>query len=312
MTVPLDDIYRRRDAARAPPIWIAISLSVLLHAAVFSEWLPPIRPLTPEELESPGLSPPLLVELARPRVAPPSPPAAPPPPVPRAKPSPAIEVPAPSRVPPVIALERAVPKAPPPAPPVIALKQPAPKRPARAAAPPPPPPAVAPTPKPEFEDLASYIEARRRARAAAAPAAPPDRPASPPIEDENTRASRIVEQNLGLNERMVFGYDPDHSGGVFNVELMGYDYAEFTFIGWNKDIRRVTKQRIEVRKGDNSDIRIAVVRRMIALIREYVQEDFLWDSRRLGYRTLSARPADNQALEDFLMEEFFGRAGPPP
>lgn len=111
---------------------------------------------------------------------------------------------------------------------------------------------------------------------------------------------------------MIFGYDPDYNGGVFNIELLSYDYAEFTFIGWNKDIRRVTKRRVEVSKGENSNIRIAVVRRMIALIREQVQEDFLWDSQRLGYQTLSARPKDNQALEDFLMKEFFGGAGGPP
>lgn len=108
---------------------------------------------------------------------------------------------------------------------------------------------------------------------------------------------------------MTFGYDPDRNGGVFQVELMSYDYAEFTFIGWNKEIRRVTKQLIEVPKGNNSDIRIAVVRRMIALIREHAQEDFLWESQRVGYLTLSARLKDNKALEDFLMKEFFGEAG---
>lgn len=132
-----------------------------------------------------------------------------------------------------------------------------------------------------------------------------------PVEDENTRANRIVAQNLGSQERLTFGYDPDRSGGVFQLQLVGYDYAEFTFIGWNKDIRRTTKQLVEVRKGNNSDIRIAVVRRMIAIIREQVQEDFLWESQVLGYRTLSARVKDNKALEEFLMGEFFGGAGPP-
>jgi len=232
--------------------------------------------------------------------------------VPRVKPSPAIEEPAPPRAPPVIALERSAPKAPPPAPPVIAVERPAPKAAPRVPAPP-PPPAAAPAPKPQFEDLASYVEARRRARAASTPAEPAaPSPSSPPTEDENTRASRIVAQNLGLQQPMTFGYDPDHSGGVFTIQLMGYDYAEFTFIGWNKDIRRVTKQLVEVRKGENSNIRLAVIRRMIAIIRDHVQGDFLWDSQRLGYRTLSARPEDNQALEDFLMEEFFSGAGPPP
>jgi len=291
MTVSLDDFRTRRDAAMGPTIWLAILLSALLHAAIFSKWLPQMRFPSPEELERRDLSPPLVVSLI-PRVIPPAPSPAPPP-VPRAQPRPPIAA-----------------SAPPPVPPVIALKRPAPKVPPPAAAPPVPPPLAAPKPRPEFEDLASYIEARRRARAASTPAVAPDRPSSPPIEDENTRASRIVEQNLGLQKRITFGYDPERNGGVFRIQLMSHDYAEFTFIGWNKDIRRVTKQLVEVRKGDNSDIRIAVVRRMIAIIREQVQEDFLWDSQRLGYRTLSARLKDNKALEDFLMGEFFGAADP--
>ena len=83
------------------------------------------------------------------------------------------------------------------------------------------------------------------------------------------------------------------------------------FFGWNKDIRRNSVQTVEVRKGNNSDIRIAVVRRMIALIRENERGDFTWESRRLGrVISLSARPADNSGLEDFLMQEFFSNPRP--
>jgi hypothetical protein len=274
---------------------VAIVLSALVHAAVLSKWLPEIRFTSPGELEQRALVPPLVVNLAPPRIIPPAPPPALPP-APRAKPRPPIEAPTPPRAAPVIALNRPAPKAPPPA-----------------AEPPAPPAHAAPKPRPDFDDLASYVEARRRARAASGPAAPPDRPASIPVEDENTHAGRVVAQNLGSEERLSFGYDPDRSGGLFQMQLLGYDYAEFTFIGWNKDIRRTTKQLVEVRRGDNSDIRVAVIRRMIAIIREQVQEeDFLWDSQHLGYRTLSARVKDNKALEEFLMGEFFGGAGPPP
>ena len=49
-----------------------------------------------------------------------------------------------------------------------------------------------------------------------------------------------------------------------------------------------------------------MVRRMIAIIREHTGSDFLWESPRLGREvTLSARPADNAGLEDFMMREFF-------
>ncbi len=58
--------------------------------------------------------------------------------------------------------------------------------------------------------------------------------------------------------------------------------------------------------GDNGDIRHAVVRKMIAIIREYEVKDFVWESPRLGRNiTLSARLEDNAELEAFMMREFF-------
>jgi hypothetical protein len=153
------------------------------------------------------------------------------------------------------------------------------------------------------------VEARRRARAQAAAEAAP--PASPPpstssAEDANARANRIAAANLGANRKPSFGSDNRRGGGVFGIERISYDSAEFTFYGWNKDIKRNTLQLIEVRKGDEPDIRIAVIRRMIAIIREQEKEDFVWESKRLGRDVvLSARPRDTRGLEDFLMREFF-------
>jgi hypothetical protein len=57
-------------------------------------------------------------------------------------------------------------------------------------------------------------------------------------------------------------------------------------------------------------MQIAVVRRMIEIIRENTDTDgdFLWISHRLDRElTLSARPEDTAGLEDFLMQEFFGK-----
>jgi hypothetical protein len=129
--------------------------------------------------------------------------------------------------------------------------------------------------------------------------------APPPPEDPNARANRIAAANLGLGKKPGFG-EPRRGGGVFTIQRIGYDYAEFAFYGWNKDMRRNTAQIIEVRKGSNPDIRTAVVRRMIAIIRDHEQGDFVWESQRLGRNlTLSARPRDNAGLEAFMMEEFF-------
>jgi hypothetical protein len=62
----------------------------------------------------------------------------------------------------------------------------------------------------------------------------------------------------------------------------------------------------EVPRGSHPSTQIAVVRKIIEIIREQESGSFLWDSLRLRRElTLSARPADTAALEAFLMEEFF-------
>ena len=71
MTVLLDDLYHRRDAATAPAIRVAIVLSALVHAVILSELLPQVRFPSPDELKPRGISPPLEVNLVRPRVIPP-------------------------------------------------------------------------------------------------------------------------------------------------------------------------------------------------------------------------------------------------
>jgi hypothetical protein len=189
---------------------------------------------------------------------------------------------------------------------VLALNRPAPDAVPRVPAPAPPAAPAAPA----AGDLSSYIAAQRRARTAEntapAPAFPPAAPAPPaPVEDENARANRLAAANLGTGRAPTFG-ERVVGGGIFSVRYVAYDYAEFMFYGWNEDIRRNTAQLIEVRKGDAPDIRVAIVRRMIAIIRDHEQGDFLWESQRLGRVVrLSARARDNAGLEEFMLHEFF-------
>ena len=78
------------------------------------------------------------------------------------------------------------------------------------------------------------------------------------------------------------------------------------FHGWHADARRNMAQLVEVRKGDHSNIELAVVRKMIDIIRVHEQADFQWRSYRLNKSvTLSARQRDSAGLEKFLMDEFF-------
>ncbi len=143
-------------------------------------------------------------------------------------------------------------------------------------------------------DLSSSIAARRRERA------------------EQTAA---VNAEGGGHDRIVGGTPAPQSpidnerrerGGVFAITRMAYDDAEFLFFGWEDDPDPKPTQAIQVRLGVNHDMRIAVVRRMIALIQEREQGDFQWQSLRLGrIVVLSARPDDSFRLEDFLLREFF-------
>jgi hypothetical protein len=273
-----------------PAIWIAFALSLLLHAAVLWQWLPQmsLHLPSPDETKQGEGGGSLVVRLA----PAPSPPPGPPPSPKQSRPPPRARAP--------VAAAR-----PQPLPPTMALKQPAPEN-----LPPRAPTASAPTPE---DDLAAYIEARRSARAPRTPAAPIEsKAAMQPVEDDKARSDRIVAANLGTTQAQTFGYDPKQGGGVFQITRMGYDVAEFAFYGWHKEFRRNTKQMIEVRRGDSGDIRLAVVRKMIAIIREYEQEDFLWESQRLGRSlTLSARARDNAGLEEFMMREFYFDARAP-
>lgn len=292
MSPTLDDLRCRRGDIRT--IALAVAVSMLLHALALWELKPVTRlPSSADDRLGEGRGP-LAVQILPPPVvlAPPPRPAAPTPRLerrpPHAAPRAPKAAPAPRK---------------PAAPPVIALDKPAPQ-----STPAPGPSATRPAPRAPADDLASYIEERRRARTDPAPslAFPNAQPQSAPAEDANARANRLAAANLAPGRAQAFGYDPNRGGGIFSIQHVAYDYAEFLFYGWNREARRNTAQLIEVRKGSDPDIRIAIVRKMIAIIREHEQNDFLWESKRLGrYVTLSARARDNDGLEQFMMDEFF-------
>jgi hypothetical protein len=292
---------KRHDVVTLPVIWVAIALSLIFHGAMMWAWLPKTRALSIADVERGETTTSLVARLA-PRPTPPESSApAPPPsrslqvqpsPTRRATP-PQATVPPPPRLPSVELGPRVLDTPSPPSSPSVA----------------PPAPARAP---PEG-DLSSYIEARRRARGEPTPAVSRGGSSNTPeAENDDERRNRIVTANLASINTPTFGYDAKNGGGIFQIKRMGYDDAEFFFNGWNKDIGRKTKQLIDVRKGDNSDIRIAVIRKMIAIIREQEPGDFVWLSQRLGREiALSARPGDNSGLEDFMMREFFSDARRP-
>ena len=282
----LDELRARQDVVAVPRVWLTIALSILIHLVILFVWIPRTHLFNPGDQELDQTADRLQVQLVAEETPPP------------ASPPPTQTVPPPALKPP-----RIVPRTQPP--PVVRLVTP---EAAPVIVPPPPPPAApavaAPRPSPPIEgDLAAYVAARRRERG---------EPEAAAVEDEAAKFNRAIAANLPAPSRGSAAQDTKRGGGIFQIKRMTYDDAAFEFFGWNTAMGRKTPQLIEVRKGMNSDMRIAVVRRMIVIVREYEKEDFTWESPRLGHNiTLSARLSDNAALEAFLMREFFDDVGGP-
>ena len=103
------------------------------------------------------------------------------------------------------------------------------------------------------------------------------------------------------------GKQPKGTSGLFQILRMDDDTAEIAFMGWHSEFSNAHREVFEVTAGADGDIRHAIVRKIIEIIRRYYQGDFNWESDRLGGSVvLSARPEDNAGLEAFLMKEFFG------
>ncbi len=281
---------------RVRTIWITLALSLLVHLAALVGWVPQLsmRPVvTPGDIPGDRLA----VRLAPPPSPAPSAPVIAPP-VPRtadARPRP----PAPASPPPRPSVPRAAPPLPAPVPVPVPSPAPAPA-PVPQASPPVAAPAAQPAPS-VAGDLASYVAARRQSRGDSAIDAPP-------ADDDRARRDRALAANVATINTVPQGSIDSHSGGVFRITRLGYDDAEFLFFGWHQGAGRRLTQKYEVRRGTDADIRIAVVRRMIAIIREYEQEEFVWRSQTLGDVKLSARLKDNVELERFMMRDFFGGA----
>jgi len=282
----LDAPRYRNEGVTIPRIWVMVVLSLLIHSAALFGWLPRtglMAPWAPEEDLSKER---LQVRLAA--SPPPSPPAPPPEPprqvIAMPRPSPPPSRPSRPSAPPVMTA---------PAGPALAT----PVAPAAPAAPPAPatPPQVNP---PVAGDLSDYIRSRRLERG--------ERDAPPSDATDRSQLNASIAANLPRAATGVATQTDRRGGGIFEIKRMDYDDAAFEFFGWNNEMGRKTPQLIEVRKGNNSNMEIAVVRRMITIIREYSKDDFIWRSPRRGEDlVLSARVQDNAALESFLLHEFF-------
>ena len=148
----------------------------------------------------------------------------------------------------------------------------------------------------EPNDFMSMIIARRAQRLAAEAAAGG--------RGREPTADEIAMANINRNTRSLT--QRDGTSGVFQILSKGHRAAQFSFNGWTGDRSNSRRDVIEVDAGLNGNIEIAIIRRMIELIRTHYKGDFNWDSHRLGrVVVLSARVEDTAGLEEFMMREFF-------
>ena len=149
-------------------------------------------------------------------------------------------------------------------------------------------------------DMATYVAQHRAQREASEADAARQNAAAATVEqgpsEEAKRDARIKNNfNNGTN-------------GIFEITNLTSNSASFSFLGWTSSVSNARREFFDIEAKNGQDVRLLMIRRMIALIRLHYQGDFDWESQRLG-RTInkSARLEDSAELEDFLMQEFFGQ-----
>lgn len=122
-------------------------------------------------------------------------------------------------------------------------------------------------------------------------------------ENANARAPSADEQR---DENINRNLQQKGTSGIFELKHISDRTAQFSFKGWKNDYSIPHLEVIDVTAGADGDIDLAVVKKMIEIIRREYNGDFNWESQRLGrIIVLSARMSDNDGLEAFLKQEFF-------
>ncbi len=167
----------------------------------------------------------------------------------------------------------------------------------------PPPPDAPKYEQSVQEDFSSHIQAARERREAAQ--AQERAEAGETAEEAPQSPNDIARANIQA-QRGWMGIDKDKSGGIFEVRDKTPFRASLIFRGWNANASRSAQQNIPVERGSDESIEMAIVNKMIEMIRKKTSTDIPWRSQRLGrVITLSARLKDTADLQQFLMREMF-------
>lgn len=150
-------------------------------------------------------------------------------------------------------------------------------------------------------DMASMLNAARERRQQSEAAAAVENQAAQQGQ-RGQSPQEIAEANVKRSMQRASGQDG--TSGVFQIISKSVRMGTFSFRGWKVNSNG-WKQTIEVDAGLGGNIDLAMVRKMIEIIRTHYKGDFRWESNRLGrVVNLSARVEDSAELEAFMLEEF--------
>jgi hypothetical protein len=153
-----------------------------------------------------------------------------------------------------------------------------------------------PTPADQPTDMMALVNANRQRRQTEEQAATAKEQGIP---NEDQRDA-IIKRNLAQ----------EGTNGIFQVRDVGLHTAQLSFKGWKNNYNNARLEIYDVQAKPNETIELAVVRKMIVIIRKDYSGDFEWESQRQGRTiTKSARIEDTAELEQFLMREMFPNHG---
>lgn len=158
----------------------------------------------------------------------------------------------------------------------------------------------APTEPLPGEDMQAYVQRQKLARLQKQGLS--DQDAEEILANNNPKSG-----GSSRDARIRKNLDLDGKNGIFQIRYINLNHAEFSFKGWKNNVNTARLEVFKVESSQHQNIQIAIIRKMIEIIRRDYSGDFNWVSQRTRETiTLSARPADTASLESYLMGEFFG------
>ena len=149
-----------------------------------------------------------------------------------------------------------------------------------------------PTPADQPVDMMALVNANRLRRQADEQSATAKERGTP---NEDQRDA-VIKRNLAQ----------EGTNGIFQTRDIGLHTAQLSFKGWKNNYNNARLEIFDVQAKPGETIELAIVRKMIVIIRKDYSGDFQWESTRQGRSiTKSARVEDTAELEQFLLKEMF-------